>query len=404
MSNTAQIIPAQPITQHGSYKVDVSRGEMKDTLSRQWWSRPDDERYTSLTALRDATKRRYDASTEQRVDNRAIELFTPELRTKEDTQKLLVGLPDGTENVFTNYAFGQTAGLAGAPAGYLRTLPSPLVADNLNYGLRYNRGVEQVKAYHHTGGGQLHAVTGPDYGRIPDYEMVEAVMQIAGDGDGSEGWKVPGVMEWSTGHYNPYVDVTKENTTLFASDRDVFLFLVDDTRPIEVGKLADGSPDLMFRGFYAWNSEVGSRSYGVAAMYLRGVCMNRCLWGVERFTEVKGRHSKNAPDRFMHEARPALRSFAEGSAETLIAGVDAAKAAKKAQDDDEALAFLKGRGFSKSKAAEIFETCEREEGRKPRSVWDFAQGITAVARKEGNQDTRLDLEKNAGKLLDEIRV
>ena len=43
------------------------------------------------------------------------------------------------------------------------------------------------------------------------------------------------------------VDITKDTTTLYASDRDVFLFLVDDTHPIEAGRLADGSPDLYFR-------------------------------------------------------------------------------------------------------------------------------------------------------------
>src|SRR5262247_4877317 len=37
---------------------------------------------------------------------------------------------------------------------------------------------------------------------------------------------------WSTGIYNPRNDVTQDATTLYASDRDVFLFLVDDlTRP-----------------------------------------------------------------------------------------------------------------------------------------------------------------------------
>jgi hypothetical protein len=37
--------------------------------------------------------------------------------------------------------------------------------------------------------------------------------------------------------HNPLVDVTKDTTTLYASDRDVFLFLVDDTHPIEAGRL-----------------------------------------------------------------------------------------------------------------------------------------------------------------------
>ena len=43
--------------------------------------------------------------------------------------------------------------------------------------------------------------------------------------------------------HNPFVDVTKDTKTLYASDRDVFLFLVDDTNPIEAGRLSDGLPD-----------------------------------------------------------------------------------------------------------------------------------------------------------------
>src|SRR5215204_6120785 len=65
--------------------------------------------------------------------------------------------------------------------------------------------------------------------------------------------------------YNPRVDITAETTTLYASDRDVFAFLVDDLNPIEAGRLPDGSPDLYFRGFYAWNSEVAAAGSGSQA-------------------------------------------------------------------------------------------------------------------------------------------
>ncbi|PPJ44553.1 DUF932 domain-containing protein, partial [Rhizobium sp. KAs_5_22] len=81
---------------------------------------------------------------------------------------------------------------------------------------------------------------------------------MAGNGTGDTRWKVPGALDWSTMHYNPYVDVSRDTTTLYAPDRDIFLFLVDDTHPIEAGRLPNGDPDLYFRGFYAWNSEVGS--------------------------------------------------------------------------------------------------------------------------------------------------
>jgi hypothetical protein len=85
-----------------------------------------------------------------------------------------------------------------------------------------------------------------------------------------------------------------------------FLFLVDDLNPIEAGLLPDGSPDLYFRGFYCWNSEVGDKTLGIASFYLRAVCQNRNLWGVEDFQEIEIRHSKYAASRFAHEAAPAL--------------------------------------------------------------------------------------------------
>ena len=151
----------------------------------------------------------------------------------------------------THWSFGQLAGLAAAPAAYLRQLPAALAGINLQYGLTTHRA-EQVKSLETEAGRlELRAMTGPEYGRIYDHELVSAVMSIAGNGTGDTRWKIPGVLDWSTGRHNPVVDVTKDTTTLYASDRDVFLFLVDDTHPIEAGRLADGSPDLYFRGFCA---------------------------------------------------------------------------------------------------------------------------------------------------------
>jgi hypothetical protein len=110
---------------------------------------------------------------------------------------------------------------------------------------------------------QFRAVTGSDYGRIWDHELVAAVIDIAGNGTGDTMWKVPGVLDWGTMTHNLILDITEDDTTLYASDRDVFLFLVDDAHPIEAGRLADGSPDVYFRGFYCWNSEVGSKTSAV---------------------------------------------------------------------------------------------------------------------------------------------
>jgi hypothetical protein len=226
-------------------------------------------------------------------------------------------------------------------------------------------------------------------------------MSIAGNGTGDTRWKVPGVLDWSTGRHNPFVDVTKDTTTLYASDRDVFLFLVDDTYPIEAGRLVDGSPDLYFRGFYCWNSEVGSKTLGIASFYLRAVCQNRNLWGVEDFEEITIRHSKYAAVRFAHEAAPALESFANSSPAPFVAGIKAARERIVARTDDDRSEFLRKRGFSKPETSRIIETVLREEGRPPESLFDFVQGITAVARGKEHQGARLDLEQRTKRLLDQ---
>ena len=213
-------------------------------------------------------------------------------------------------------------------------------------------------------------------------------------------WKVPGVLDWSTGIYNPGVDITKDTTTLYASDRDVFIFLVDDLNPIEAGKLPDGSPDLYFRGFYCWNSEVGAKTLGIASFYLRAVCQNRNLWGVEDFEEITIRHSKYAASRFAHEAAPALLNFANSSPLPFINGIKASRERIVARSDDDRSEFLRRRGFSRAETAKIIDTVLIEEGRPPESIFDFVQGVTAVARDKPHQDARLDMEAKAKKLLD----
>lgn len=385
-----------------AYKVgNFEQGKVNGAVSRQWISRPADQKFLSLDALKAAVDARRDNSVELTIPTKKIELIAPSSPTSIDqTHDLQVGLPTGQIINPTHWSFGQLCGLGKAPAGHYRELPSQIVADALAYRLRYNREIDDVKLY--SSRGDLLAATGPDYGRIFDSEVVAAVQQVAGNGTGDARWKVPGMLNWENMTYDPEHPVTMDTTTLYASDRDVFMFMVDDRNPIEVGKLKTGEPDLMFRGFYISNSEMGSGALRLAAFYLRAVCMNRNLWGVEGFEEVTMRHSKYAPSRFIEQARPALESFANGSSGKLIEGVAKAKAAKVASDDEEALAFLAGRGLSRKMAAKVMEAGEIGEGEKPRTVWDMAQGITRVARDIPNTDARIELESEARKLLDKV--
>ena len=391
-----EIMDARP--ESGRYKVDVSRGGHNGRVSSEWFSRPEDEKYLSLSDLYASVKGRAEQSRTRTVESAAIRVDAH----RDDPEKLALVLPDAEAPVApTHWSFGQLASLVGAPAAYMRQLPAPLAGINLQYGLTNHRA-EQIKTMEVANGRtELRAVTGPDYGRIYDHELVSAVQRIAGDGVGDTRWKVPGVLDWSTGIYNPMVDVTKDTTTLYASDRDIFLFLVDDMNPIEAGTLPDGSPDLFFRGFYCWNSEVGAKTLGIASFYLRAVCQNRNLWGVEDFQEISIRHSKYAANRFAHEAAPTLANFADSSPQPFIQGIRAARESIVARSDEDRTDFLRKRGFSKAESGKIVETVLAEEGRPPESVFDFVQGITAVARAKPQQDARLTMETRAKKLLEQ---
>jgi hypothetical protein len=384
------------VASHG-YKVDVSRGQNISRVSSEWFNRPADERYLSLTDLHNSVKHRSERSKTRIIESEAIRVEV----SRNNPERLTLMLPEANAPVApTHWSFGQLASLVGAPATYLRQLPAALAGINLQHGL-LNHRAEQIKTLEIENGRlELRAVTGRDYGRIFDHELVEAVQKVAGNGTGDTRWKVPGVLDWSTHIYNPNVDISKDTTTLYASDRDIFVFLVDDLNPIEAGRLPNGEPDLYFRGFYAWNSEVGSKTLGIASFYLRAVCQNRNIWGAEDFQEITIRHSKYAASRFALEAEPALIQFAESSPMPFVNGIKAARERIVARDDENRTAFLRKRGFSKGETTKIIDTVLNEEGHPPASIFDFAQGITRVARDKQHQDVRLEMEGKAKKLLD----
>lgn len=144
---------------------------------------------------------------------------------------------------------------------------------------------------------------------------------------------------------------------------------------------------------------MGAKTLGVATFYLRAVCMNRNLWGVENFEEISIRHSKFAAGRFAQQAAPALSRFADSSPTSFVRGIQSAREQIVARKEEDREDFLRKQGFSKADSARIIDAVLVEEGRPPSSIFDFVQGITAIARSKPYQDGRLELEGKAGRLL-----
>jgi hypothetical protein len=365
-----------------------------NVASREWMNRPDDQRYTSLAELKAAVLQRKHESWTATPDVKTLRMIAG---SDGGAESLAVELYDPTAAARrsinpTNFAFGQLSQYAKAPASYLRTLPAQLAAINLQWGLEHSSLRDDALVLAQSNGSHtLRAMTSTSYGRIWDHQVVEAVEKVNTDGR----WQIPSA---SYATKNP-----KRATTLYASDRDVFLFLVDPKHPIEV----PGEPDPMFRGFYVWNSEVGSAVFGLCSFLYRYVCDNRIIWGATDIRELRIRHTGGAPERFAYEGEKYLRAYSEESTIKAVAGIKAAdqfeqiidvEVEKKSGRNDGVAAWLQKRGFTKTVAKGAVDAAQAEEG-EVRSLWDIVNGITAYARTIPHTDERVAVEAQAGKLM-----
>jgi len=352
--------------------------------STQWMTRPSDERFLSLDELHQFKLDQKRNSRATAIANRGITAIPTD-----NHNGILIQGPNGHAVEPNHWSFGQLASLAKAPAGYLRTLPSDMAADCINYGLHVERDVEDVGVLLSRDDDrvELRAATGPNYGRVWDADIIGKLRSYVGDGVTGD-WRVPG-------EFGKEVVVDRKNTTLYASDRDMFVFLADEKNRIEIPNRRDGKPGSLARGFFVWNSEVGSKTFGISTFLFDFVCMNRIVWGASDVQTVTIRHSSGAPHRFLEEAVPALEAYSQGSISGITNTLQLAQA-KKIDDVD---AFLATR-FSKRQAELVKATHLAEEDRPIETLWDATVGITAVARTIQHQDERVDLERVGGRVLD----
>ena len=112
---------------------------------RQWMSRAPDERFTSLIDMQAFKRRVRDNSRSHVLSSRKVNL----LPVEDDPRALQVLGGAFPAAAPTHWSFGQLCSLASpgnSPASYFRetNMPAPMIADCLNYNLRFTRGVEDI--------------------------------------------------------------------------------------------------------------------------------------------------------------------------------------------------------------------------------------------------------------------
>lgn len=296
-------------------------------------------------------------------------------------------LPDATLN---NLSFNQLCGMIGARAGEYRKLPAVIAQIPLAY-LAERAARQDAKILYERDPIEENRVTcralnSASYGRIWNYELAKAVQNYIDP----DVWAVP---EATAFHLKTGFITT--------NDRKAFIFMVDEKHPIQV----PGSDKPMYRGFYAWNSEVGDGAAGIAEFLYFQACANRLITGLSEFKELYIRHTSGAPDRWLREAAPKLEEYVNSSPQGIVQKLESAKKLNAAKDEKGALEWLRAKGFTQTAAKETVELARdtvssgADANVSPFSFFNLMMGATARARNVANNDEKVDLERLAGKLV-----
>lgn len=354
--------------------------------NRQWATRPEDERFTTLEAMHDATKAYALAAREKEVPWNSLRV-----QPAENGEIVIVGQA-GVPAKLTNYAFGQMAARVKAPAAYLRELPAELAAADLNYGLSQKADGKVARLlFHQNDGLILRAATSDVYGRLWDYEVVERLIDLSARQDLEPAGQT---FNWNEENFVADPNAPK---ALFASDHDLFAFLKSRDRSI-----ADpaGKANL-FRGVIVANSEVGDRALTIMGFYFRDVCCNFIIWGATELATIRYAHVGEIARKWQDAQVTVRRYFDAGTSfeEAKFSEVRRTIAATK----DEVLDAVFGKriaGLSRKTIDLAYEAVVPEQDGDPRSKWGLAQGITRHARTIPYADARNEIDRAAGKVLE----
>ena len=363
----------------------------------EWARRPADERFETLAALKAAVGARRNLSTAVNYEVADIHVEVQTTTVPVDApngqvgiqEAKTIGIVDSMQDIRpSNWSFGQICNVVRAPAPYIRKLPAELAAACLNQGLDELRAspnspdkLKLMMLRNPDGGPKtLQALTSTTYGRIWDYDVVEQVEHL---------------VELSGGKFFNPPDWTKKPSGLYASDRDIFIFMIDGGSTVNGG----GERDQMHRGFFVSNSEVGKASLAITTFLFRSVCGNLLVWGAEDISRYVLKHTGGAPGRFAREAAPRLIEYTNASAKPLEESIRRAKARLLPVDEADFLALFRARKFTKGELLDAKAFAIREEGQCA-TYWDLVNGLTASAREIEFVDARVDLERRASIIIE----
>lgn len=381
----------------------------------QWAMRPNDERFWGLADLSEAMLKVRQSGTERTTPINRIRAVTHTFSGYDSPELCIMGPKADTPVGLTHWAGGQLCRYVGAPADYLRALPVPLAANCLNHGLHElsNETAKLLLNRNSDDTLSMRSVTTDKYSRLWNADVVQALSPAT-----QMGWMVPPA--------RPVRDdprarrATKEDIVpgqdafglsvkvgdmiapagCYASDRDMFVFMVNPERVIDV----DGSDSLM-RGFFVWNSEVGAGALKVQLFYLEAVCGNHIVWGAKGVQTLRLVHKGNNFQGIGRKLGQELRKLSDANTTAERQMVMAARSYVLGKDREETVKTvhdMRGLGLTQKVIEASYTVAAQWESTAkapPTTAWGLAHGMTRYSQTFSCADQRAVVDAGAGRLL-----
>ena len=378
--------------------VSVTKGPKGKTnlyeANHEWASRPADERFWTIEEMTAACKR---------VDeSRHAEVVPLNIVTVDDKMRLCVGKDAAT---MTNWSFGQICRRADVPAHFLRTLPASLAAQIVTHGLQDRIPPKErerdVRVCFR--GQQVETLTSDKFAFIPSWRICEGLQVL-----GKNGWRTPPARPVAS---DPRMrPATADDMVpgsrikvgdmiapagLYASDRDMFAFLIHEEPAVD-----DGSGrNALRRGIFVSQSEVGAASFRMTSFLFDDVCGNHIVWGARDVLQAVVRHvGDTAPERaFRAVGQDLATSWSKDDAARVSRVIREARKMSLGAGPDEVVEKLvneKRLYVGKSDALAAYRLAEEYDSDRvdPRSVWGMVTGFTRLSQAEPHQDRRVALD------------
>jgi len=185
---------------------------------------------------------------------------------------------------------------------------------------------------------------------------------------------------------------------LYASDHDMFVFLVN-----ERFRIKDGSDQGLSRGFFVENSEVGACAFKLTTFLYRHVCGNHIVWDVANVRKVRVVHvGDKAIAKSWRELETTVTDYAESSAHEQEAQIAKAQTYRLGDGKEDVVEKLFKLHITSRKNIEAAynstSSLDCEDG-DPRTPWGISNGLTRLSQSARYADERADLHRAAGRVL-----